>query len=183
MEGSWVNWAAILGSIATLAIAVLTFLNIRVARSTLKLIEQREKRLQPSLQIYNIDSFVKRDVEQDSRIYAAKIGISCPSDADNYAKDISLRIYFKRNGEIASNISIPAMKTINPRIKNLIGVESSEIIQVPHRIRAHEVVNGWALFEISSEYLGKSRIENYQVIVTDAQDTEFCFEVKVMRGI
>lgn len=181
MEGSLVNWAAILGSIATLAIAILTFFNIRIARSTLKLIEEREKRLQSSLQIYNIESFVKRDVEQDSRLYANKIGITCTSDTDNSVRDLSLRVYFKRYGEITSNISIPAMKTIDQRVRELVGIEANEIITFPSRIRAHEVVNGWTLFKISNEYLAGSRIENYQVILTDAQGIESYFEIKVMR--
>ncbi len=69
MQDSWASWAAILGSIATLAIALLTYFSIRIARNTLNLMEHREKRLQPSLQIHNLESFVVKDIRSVFRHY------------------------------------------------------------------------------------------------------------------
>ena len=183
MQDPLASWAAIAGTIVTFIIALLTFFNVRVARNSLKLMEQREKRLQPSLQVFHINSYVKRDKEQNSRIYAVNIGITCASDTDNSVKDLSMRIYFKRDGGIASNISIPTVKDINKRVTDFVGVMSDKILVVPLRIKAHEVIGGWALFEVSNKFLAGSNIENYQVICTDAHDTESYFEIKVMREI
>lgn len=181
MQDPLASWAAIIAAIATFIIALLTFYNVRVARNSLKLMEQREKRLLQSLQIFHINSYVKRDNEQDSRIYAVNIGITCTSDTDNSVKDLSMRIYFKRDGGIASNIAIPIMKDMEKRVTDLVGVTSDSILVIPLRIKAHEAIDGWALFEISNAFLTGSSIENYQVILTDVRESESCFEIKVMR--
>lgn len=181
MQDPLASWVVILGSIGTLVIALLTFLNIRIARSSLKLMEQREKRLHPELDMFHIESYAKRDKEQDSRIYAVNIRISNRSDAGNSAKDLGLKIYFKRDGGITSNIVIPTIKDVDQRVRDLVGIGSDDIIAIPCRIRAHEVVSGWALFEISDEILGGSRIENYEVILTDTNNIISSFEILVMR--
>lgn len=183
MQDPLASWAVIAGTIATFIIASLTFFNVRVARNSLKLMEQREKRLQPSLQIFHINSYVKRDKEQNSRIFAVNIGITCTSDTDNSVKDLSMRIYFKRDGGITSNIAIPIIKDIDKRVTDLVGVISDKILVVPLRIKAHEVITGWALFKISNEFLAGSNIENYQVILTDAHDIESYFEIRVMQEV
>ena len=183
MQDPLASWAGIAGVIATFVIALLTFFNVRVARNSLKLMEQKEKRSQPSLQVFHINSYVKQDKEQGSRIYTANIGITCTSDTDNSVKDLSMKIYFKRDGEITSNIAIPTVKDKDMRITDLIGVSSDKILVVPLRIKAHEVITGWALFVIRDEFLVGSSIENYQVILTDAHDIESYFEIKVMQEI
>lgn len=181
MQDPLASWTAIIGATAAFIIALLAFYNVRVARNSLKLMEQREKRSLPSLQIFHINSYVKRDKEQDSRIYAVNISITCTSDTDNSVKDLSMRIYFKRDGGIASNIAIPIIKDIDKRVTDLVGVTSDRIIVIPLRIKAHEVIAGWALFEISNEFLVGSSIENYQVMLTDVLNIESYFEIKVMR--
>ena len=135
MQDPLASWAAIAGTTATLIIALLTFFNVKVARNSLKLMEQREKRLQPSLQIFHINSYLKQEKEQDSRIYAVNIGITCTSDTDDSVKDLSMRIYFKRDGGIASNIAIPIIKDIDKRVTDLVGVTSDKILVVPLRIK------------------------------------------------
>lgn len=183
MQGSLASWAAIAGAIATFIIALLTLFNVRVARNSLKLMEQREKRLQPALQLFHINSYLKRDKEQNSRIYAVNISITCASDTDNSVQDLSMRIYFKRNQATVSNVAIPIMKNINKAVTDLVGVNSQEIIVIPLKIRAHEAVTGWALFNISNEFLADSSIENYQVVLTDVYSKESFFEIKVMREV
>jgi hypothetical protein len=177
-----VDWTSILASIAALFVALLTFFNIRIARSTLRVMEQREKRLHPSLQVFHIDSHVKRHIEHDSRVYVANIGITCTSDVDNSIKDISLTIYFKRGGETTSNIVIPTLKDLN-NLADFVGTNPNEIITIPKRIKAHEVVRGWIAFEISDRFLASSRIENYRLTLKDSNDVESFFEIKVMKEV
>lgn len=174
------NWPAILGSICTLVIASLTFFNIRIARNSLKLMEQREKQRHPDLGLFHINSYAKRDREQGSRIYAVNIRISNRSDVDNAAQDLSLRIYFKRDGEITSNVAIPAIKSVE-RVRELVDIGSDDIIAVPCRIRGHDVVSGWALFEISDEIISGACIGNYEVRLVDTNNITSSFEILVMR--
>jgi hypothetical protein len=181
MQDPLASWAAIAGAIATFVIALLTFFSIRIARNSLKLMERREKRLHPDLDIFYIESYLRRDQEKNSRIYAVNIRVSNRSDTDNSVKDLSLKIYFKRGEEIISNIAIPATKNADQRIRDLVGIDTGGIITVPYWVRAHDVVSGWALFEVSGEILVGSRIENYEVILTDADDSTSSFEILVMR--
>ena len=146
MQDPLASWAAIGGAIATFVIALLAWFNIRIARNSLKLMEQREKRLHSDLEIFHIASYAKRDRQQDSRIYAVNIRISNRSDTDNSAKDLGLKIYFKRDGGITSNIAIPAIKDVDQRVRGLVGISSDDVIAVPCRIMAHDVVSGWTLF-------------------------------------
>jgi hypothetical protein len=183
MHDPLATWAAIAGTTVTFFIGLLTFFNVRVARNSLKLMEQREKRLQPSLHVFHISSYMKRDKEHNFRIYAANISITCTSDTDNSVKDLNMKIFFKRATGVISNIAIPIIQDIDPKVIELIGVGADKILVVPHRVRAHEAVTGWALFKISNEFLAGSNIENYQVAITDVQDVESFFEIKVMQEI
>ena len=183
MQDPLASWAAIGGVIATFVIALLTFFNVRATRNNLKLMEQKEKRLQPSLQLFHINSYMKQDKENNSRIYAINVGITCNSDTDDSVKDFSMRIYFKRDSEITSNVALPTMRIVEKDDINLVGVESNAILVIPLRIRAHEAVTGWGIFKVRDEFLAGSDIENYQVILTDAHNVESYFEIKIMRVI
>ena len=108
------------------------------------------------------------------------IGITCTSDTDNSVKDLSMRIYFKRSGATISNIVVPITENINRTATNLFP-NIEQTFAIPVRIRAHEAVTGWALFQISNEILSDSHIENYQVVASDTFNIESLFEIKVMR--
>ncbi len=183
MQDPLASWATIAGVVATLIIAILTFFNVRVARNSLKLMEQREKRLQPSLQLSHISSYMKRDKENNSRIYAINIGITCNSDTDDSARDLSLRIYFKRSSELTSNVALPNMRNVERGDIDFMGVEPNKVLSVPLNIKAHDALTGWGIFKVSDDFLAGSDIENYQVILTDAQNVESYFEIKVMHEV
>lgn len=181
MQDPLASWAVILGAIGTLVIALVAFLNIWIARKSLKLMEQREKLQHPDLEIFHINSYAKQDKEQNSRIYAVNIKISNKSDTDNAAQDLSLKIYFKQNSGITSNIVIPAMKNVDQRVRDLMNIGLADIIAIPCRIKGHDVVSGWALFEISDEIISGARIENYEVTIVDTNGITSSFEILVMR--
>lgn len=143
--------------------------------------EQRERLQHPDLEIFHINSYAKQDKEQNSRIYAVNIRISNKSDTDNTAQDLSLKIYFKQNSGITSNIVIPAIKNVDQRVRELADIGSDDIVAVPCGIRGHGVVSGWALFEISDEIISGARIENYEVTIVDTNGITSSFEILVMR--
>jgi len=183
MQDPLASWAAIIAAIATFIIALLTFYNVRVARNSLKLMEQREKRLQPSLLLFHINSYMKRDKKNNSRIYAINVGITCNSDTDDSVRDLSMKIYFKRGSGATSNVILPTMRNVEKDDIDQVGVESNKILVVPIKIGAHEVVNGWGIFKIDDEIFSGSDIDNYQVILTDSQNIESYFEIKVMQEV
>ena len=181
MQNDWANLAAILGSLGTLVVAFFTWLNIKIARDTLKLMAQREKRLSPDLELFRIDSFLKHDKEHKLHLYAVNLRVSNRSETDNAIKDLTLRVYFKRQQEITSNVNVSNGRQVMASTLSLMNLRKEDLIVAPVRIKARDIIAGWALFEVSDEIIDDTRMERYEVVVTDTNNIINSFEVLVMQ--
>jgi len=180
MQDPLASWAAIGTAIATFTVALLTLFNIRIAKNSLKLMQHKEQRWQPNLQLYRIDAFVKRFKSQSFRVYAVNLRISNISDADNSIKDLSLVIYFSRSIPVPSNMAVPHMVSDLRTSAKFIGKSTSEIINTSSLIRAHGVAAGWAVFKVADEVLGDSTIQGYEIRAVDTHDIESTLEILTM---
>ncbi len=181
MQDPIASWAAIISAIATFIVAILTFFNILIVKGSLKLMQKKESRWLPFLEIYYIDSFVKRFLKQNIRLYFVKVRISNISDSDNSTKEMSLIIKFHRNQDISSNIAIPNLFENINHYAQLVGKNSNDILKIPSHIKAHTVKTGWVIFKIEDEILRDAIIESYEIKLVDTHNTESSLSFTVFR--
>ncbi len=177
MQDPLASWAAIVAAIATFAVVLLTLFNILIAKNSLKLMQQKEQRWQPNLQLYRVDAYAKRFKGQGFRVYGVNLRISNKSDADNSVKDLSLVIYFSRSATVTSNVAVPLVTSDIRTRADLIGKRQTDIITTPSLVKGHAVISGWAVFKIADDVLGHAPIEAYEVKVIDTHDLESTLEI------
>lgn len=181
MQDPLASWATIASAVVTLFVAILTLINTLIAKDSLKLMQQQEKRRHPFLEIYSVASFVKRFQQQEFRIFAVNLQISNRSDTDDSIKELNLLIHLTRNSGPRSSIAISHVSDSVRSIAELVGKAESDIIKVPVSIKAYEVIRGWALFQVSNEILRNDFDFTYEVKVIDAQNIESSLELMIIN--
>lgn len=172
MQSSLASWAAIITAIATFIVAILTFFNILIAKGSLKLMQKKENRWAPFLELYHIDSFGKRFIERNIRLYLVKVRISNISDSNNAAKEISLIVRFHRNRDNSSNIAIPSLSENINYFAQLVNKNNNDILEIPLYIKAHTVKTGWIIFKIEDGILRDATIDSYDIKLVDTYNIE-----------
>lgn len=181
MQDPLASWATIATAIVTLFVAILTLINTLIAKDSLKIMQQQEKRRHPFLELYYVASFVKRFHEQKFRIYAINLRISNRSDSDNSLKELNLIIQLARNIGPSSSIAFSHVADNMSSIAELVGKTVDEIIKVPTSIKAYEVIKGWALFQVNDEILQNDVDVTYEVKVIDAHNVESSLELMIIH--
>ena len=181
MQDPLASWAAIISAIATFIVAILTLINILIAKGSLKLMQKKENRWLPLLELYHIDSFVKRFLEQNIRLYLVKVRISNISDSDNSTKEISLIIRFHRNQDISSNIAIQNLSENINYFAQLVDKNNNDILEIPSHIKAHTVKTGWIIFKVGDEILRDAIIELYEIKLVDTHNIESSLRFTIFR--
>jgi len=177
MQDPLASWAAIGTAIAGLAVALVTFLNILIARGSLRLMQRREERWQPNLRLHHLDAYAKTFKEQGFRVYAVNLRISNQSDVDNSIKDIVLSIAFRRPTSAASNVSLPCMTADTDTASVLIGRNPIDMMTVPSLIKAHGLISGWTAFQLANDLVAGAIIDAYQIRVVDTHDIESALDI------
>jgi hypothetical protein len=179
MQDPLASWATILSAIATFIIAILTYKSISIAKRSLNLMEMKERRWNPDLELYLGDTFIKRDENLNIRIYAVNIKITNKSDSTNSIRELILSIKFRRASKITSNILIPSVGENIEKFSKLIDKDSSNILSIPKIINGHEVVDGWAIFKIDYDFIKGTDIDYYNLKITDTYGHELSREVGI----
>jgi len=152
-----------------------------MARNTLRLMEKRERKLLPQLELYQNNFFEVQIDERNLKVYVADVRIANVSDSDNSIKELDLEVSFKgRNTEITSNVIVPAAKEPDPELLTSIGKHSEDVLSVPRHISAHDVAYGLVIFKIDSTILGDSIVEKYEFRLTDTHNMTSSFNVLAM---
>jgi hypothetical protein len=175
------SWAAIAAAGVTLVVAILTLINTLIAKDSLKLMQQKERRWQPDWEMYLIDAYARRDRERGLRVYAANVRICNRSDADNSIKDINLRVLFNRASADSSNISIPLQSDDISAQSALTGLQPDSVLRTPLYLKGHGVVSGWAIFGLHDDILRDADIQVYELKIVDTYNTEASLEILVMQ--
>jgi hypothetical protein len=173
MENTLASWSAIGASIATLIVAILTLFNVIIAKNTLKLMQSQENSLLPRLELYIIESFLKKDLTNKSKLYAINLRLTNQSDSNDTLKDLEFVISYHRDPLIKSEAVIPIMslKTDLKLIRESTGIKD-EILRTPIEINTHGVITGWSVFEVKDEILHGIELDSMKIRIIDSYNKE-----------
>lgn len=181
MKDFLTSWVPIISPLATFLVAIIAFLNVLIARKSLKLLELKEARWYPDFELYHSDSYMRRFPKNNLRVYAVDLRVCNRSDADNSIKELSMFVRFNRGGKVNTNLLIPQISGDPNGIIALAGRKPNETLSSPLFIKAHGVHSGWALFKIEDALLVDANIDICELRAIDANDTPFSLPIVIVR--
>jgi hypothetical protein len=159
MEWQWnISAAAAVGS------AVAAWIAAWHARRTYKLALQQETRRKPSLEIYLINGYIRRQSTPLRRLFVFKLMITNKSDAANALKDLQLVIHYRGKQGSPGNVTI----SHSPKWGTALPESQENPLPTPCGIPAREVVGGVAIFGAAEELLQDFRIDSYTITAVDS---------------
>jgi hypothetical protein len=162
------DWIAIISAVAAWLAAWQAFRSSRIARYSYKLALKQEQRLEPSLEVYLVDAYIRRLTPPSRRLFVFQITISNTSFAGNGLKELHLAINCSRRQGPSSVIVVPHKIELGAHLNQ----SASDILEIPSSIAAHTVIGGLALFEVHDEPLGGLRVESYTLKLLDTYGNE-----------
>jgi len=143
----------------------------KLAKQAYRLALKQDQRNRPSLELYLINSYIKRIENSDERLFVFRLLITNKSASRNSIKSIQLFIEHQRREGPTSNVAIPH----NSDFINTI-YENEDPFEVPFIIDHYSTNGGLAIFKVPNEIVRGSTVETYLVRIIDNADNEYELE-------
>lgn len=150
----------------------------RIAEQVYNLHYAAHQRLQPALELYLVDAYIRPVPDPPRRIYVFQIRVTNKSDAANALKDVTLKIACGRRGEPPSNVIVRHNREAARAIAN-----PPDLLRVPQSVSAHSVTGGLALFPVADPLLRGLQIDSYTISLVDAHDHEVTKDALILREV
>ena len=142
------DWVSIIAALAACFAVWYAARSNRIAKQAYDLASEQDRRHRPSLDLYLVDSYIKRIEQSDERIFVFRLMITNKSASRNSIKDIQLLLEHQREVGPLSNVSIPH----NPDLSNKIN-ENENRFKIPLIIDSYSVIGGLAIFNVPNEMI------------------------------
>jgi hypothetical protein len=162
------NWIAI-GS-ATIALLSLwnAIMARRIAKGSYLLAAQARDRTTPSLELYIDHGYIRRLTAPAKKVFTFRVVITNRSDAPNSLKSARLLIEHQRGDGPPSRLDVPH----DPTCAAALGIAEGDVLKLPAPIGQRAVGAGMLFFPVAQALLADTRIEAYEVLLTDTFDRE-----------
>ncbi len=171
------DWVTVAAAAAAWVAAWQAIKSARTAKRAYSLALEQERRLLPSLEIYLVDTYIRRLETLNLRLYVFQLMITNKSYAGNSLRDIQLLIQHGQGSTPTSQVAIPHKSDL---VTHLPGA-NQDALQIPSPIAAHAIVGGLALFDVPDDLLRESRIESYNIKVVDSYGHETQLEAILLQ--
>lgn len=162
------NWIAI----GSATIALLSLWNAIVARRIAKgsyvLAAEARDRTTPSLELYIDHGYIRRLAAPARRVFVFRVVITNRSDAPNSLKAARLLLEHHRRDGPPSRLDV----THDPTCAVGLSIAEGDVLQLPAPIAQRGVAAGMLFFPVAQSLLADTRIEAYEVLLTDTFDRE-----------
>jgi len=158
------EWESKTSAAAAIVSAVAAWIAAWHARRTYKLALQQESRLQPSLELYLVNGYIRRLGSPLLRLFVFRLVVTNKSDAGNSLRDLRLVIHYSREEGPPGNVTI----SHSPELAVSLPEGQRNPLPVPCGIAARAVVGGVAIFGVPEELLRDFRIESYMLTAVDS---------------
>jgi hypothetical protein len=156
------DWVSIIAVLVACFAVWYAARGVKISKQAYSLALEQDRRHRPSLDLYLVNSYIKRIEQADERIFVFHLMITNKSASRNSIKDIQLFIEHQRREGPLSNVSIPH----NPDLSNTIH-ENENPFKIPLIIDSYSVIRGLAIFNVPNEMIRGSSVETYIVRIVD----------------
>ncbi len=162
------NWIAI-GS-ATVALLALwnAIMARRIAKDSYQLAVEARDKTTPSLELYIDHGYIRRLAGPARRVFVFRVVITNRSDAPNALKSARLLIEHQRGDGPSSRLDV----THDSACATALGIADDDVLNLPAPIAQRAVVAGMVFFPVAQALLADTRIEAYEISLTDTFDRE-----------
>ena len=157
---------AVVAAAAACFAAWQAFRSAEVSRRMYALAVTEQRRTEPAIDLYLVDSQINHLHTENRRIYLFRLVVTNRSVVGNSIKRVSLSIEFGKLGERLSNITIPH----ETAAAQAAAVTEDEVLAMPVSIAPGETLSGIALFPLNEDLLQGVDVESYTVSITDGHD-------------
>ena len=172
------NWIALGTFVVAVYAAWQARRSTRVAEHAYNLSYDAHQRLQPALELYLVDAYIRPVPDPPRRIYVFQIRVTNKSDSANALKDLTLKIAYGKPGAPLSNVVVRHNRAAASSIAHPTGV-----LHVPQSVNARSVTGGLAIFPLPDELIRGSAIESYTMVLVDAYDREVTQDALLLREV
>lgn len=159
--------AACIAALAACFAAWYAARSTKIARRAYRLAMEQDQRNQPSLDLYLVNSYIKRIENADERLFVFRLLITNKSASRNSIKSIQLLIAHQKGDGPPSKVSIPHNANSINEVPN-----SEDAFEVPLVIEHYSVAGGLAIFRVPNELIRGSVVETYLVKIIDFTNNE-----------
>ena len=162
------DWIA-LGSFLAACIAAWHAMHSRrISDRMYSLAVVEQQRSEPAMDVYLLDSHVRRIEDSGRRLYVFSLVVTNKSLAANSIKELTLLLMSQHDDQPPPNIVCPH----DANSGRAIGLDPDEVFRIPRPIAGGEAVSGIAVFPVADALLDHSRAQSYTVTAIDAHGHE-----------
>ena len=169
---------SIISALAACIAALYATRSSKLAKQAYKLAYEQDQRKRPSLELYLVNSYIKRVDNADERLFVFRLLITNKSASRNSIKSIQLVIKHQRREGPTSNVAIPHNSELLSTIH-----ENGEPFEIPLVIDHYSAIDGLAIFKVPNEVIRGSSIETYLVRIIDNEDNKTELEVILLKEL
>lgn len=152
---------AIISIILSLLSLGISAFNGYVAWKNRKLALLQDARKNPVLQCYLRVSFQKSDAQ--GRSFNLLVQVSNTSDTNNSIADAVLAVRYLTVDRVVMTVKLPAASNVEAGFVHGQG----ELLKLPQKLPAHEVVTGWLYFRAPKDLLAGMIIDSFELEIAD----------------
>ncbi|HDH26346.1 MAG TPA: hypothetical protein ENH00_09160 [Actinobacteria bacterium] len=147
--------AAWTAAIFTVVYALYTKAQLRIAR-------EQERRREPRLDIYVVESYAYRPQGGASRTLLIQLLVRNPTDSENAIAMLEMRVTYVMPNRSEFHLRLPHNAALTS------AVAPARPFEIPTQVPAHGAVQGWALLELPDAVAPSGEIAVYEVLLTDS---------------
>lgn len=164
MPSNALFWVAVASAVAAWIAALFAYLSARISKRSLQLALVQEERRKPKLIPYLFGAYYKPAPLDKYSVYAFSISISNPSDIDNAIAFLELQIRYTLPEGTEMTLKVPHDPKLSTNFNDVEHVHFT----ISESIGAHQMIAGWAFFNIDNRLLIDFDIDSYKIVITDS---------------
>jgi len=170
------DYVGIISVIGAWIAVIISVVNTRHMKDSLKLLVDQELRNQPKISLSSERSLRYVDKVKDVSLYAFKIQISNESDIPNSIKSAELRINYQ-NENMDLQIVLKAVDRVSFEDCKL------EICKLPVSLSERAAMTTWILYEMKNSDLTQLRVNSYDIEIIDTFNNKTIESIILVNGV
>ncbi|MDX0647480.1 hypothetical protein GOD00_23240 [Sinorhizobium medicae] len=166
---------ATLGLLLSIASLTLGLFNAYVAWQNRKLALKQDARKLPALTCYLSHGFQKTN--ESGRAFSLLVQIRNPSDSNNAVANAELVVRYLTKERVLMTLKLPANREGTGSFVRGQG----DVLSLPVKVPAHEVVSGWLHFVAPVELVSGMTIDGYELEITDTHEAKTTIAPNLMQ--
>ncbi|RSC11989.1 hypothetical protein EFR00_07125 [Rhizobium sophoriradicis] len=164
-----------LGLLLSIASLALGLFNAYITWQNRRLALKQDARKVPALTCYLSHGFQKTD--GSGRAFSLLVQVRNPSDTNNAIANAELAVRYLTKERVLMTLKLPANRDAAGSFVR----GQDDMLSLPVKVPAHEVVSGWLHFRAPVDLLSGMAIDGYELEITDTHEAKTTIAPNLMQ--